>query len=76
VSILFPLLIRTWVSILWSSFFLSFIWSENCILGIPSFWANIYLSVSGYVCSFVCFWVSSLRMIFFSSIHLSKNFLN
>ena len=30
----------------WSSFFLSFIWSVNCILGSPSFWANIHLSVS------------------------------
>jgi hypothetical protein len=48
-SILFPLLRRTEVSILWSSFFLSFICSVNCILGILSFWANIYLSVSSFV---------------------------
>ena len=40
-SILFPLLRRTEVSTLWSSFFLSFMWSVNCILGIPSFGANI-----------------------------------
>ena len=53
-GILFPLLRRTKVSILWSSFFLSFMWSVNCILGILSFWANIYLSVSVYhVWSFV-----------------------
>jgi hypothetical protein len=39
---------------LWSSFFLSFMWSMNCILDILSFWANIHISVSAYhVCSFV-----------------------
>jgi hypothetical protein len=33
---------------------LGFIWSANCILGIPSFWANSHLSVSAYhMCSFV-----------------------
>ena len=49
-----PLLRRAEVSILWSSFFLSFIWSVNCILGIPSFGANMHLSVSAYhLCSFV-----------------------
>jgi hypothetical protein len=53
-GILLPLLRRTEVSILWSSFFLSFIWSVNCILGILSFWATIHLSVRVYhVCSFV-----------------------
>ena len=53
-GILFPLLRRIEVSTLWSSFFLSFMWSVNCILGILSFWANIHLSVSVYhVCSFV-----------------------
>jgi hypothetical protein len=36
VSILFPFL-RTEASTLWSSFFLSFMWSVNCILGILSF---------------------------------------
>jgi hypothetical protein len=41
-GILFPLLRRTEVSILWSSFFLSFMWSVNCILGILSIWANIH----------------------------------
>jgi hypothetical protein len=40
-----PYLRRTEVSILCSSFFLSFIWSVNCTLGILSFWANIHLSV-------------------------------
>ena len=53
-NILFPFLRRTKVSTHWSSFFLSFIWSVNCILGVLSFWANIHLSVSAYyVCSFV-----------------------
>jgi hypothetical protein len=33
-GILFPILRRTEVSILWLSFFLSFMWSVNCILGI------------------------------------------
>ena len=51
---LFPLLRRIEVFILWSSFFLSFMWFANCILGILSFWVNIHLSVSEYhVCSFV-----------------------
>jgi hypothetical protein len=51
---LIPFLRRTKVSTLWSSFFLSFRWSVNCILGILHFWANIHLSVSAYhVCSFV-----------------------
>jgi hypothetical protein len=53
-GVLFPLLRRNEVSTLWSSFFLSFMCSANCILGILSFWANIRLSVSAYpVCSFV-----------------------
>jgi hypothetical protein len=53
-SILFPLLRRIEISTLWSSFFLSFMCFANCILGIPSFWANIHLSVSAdHVCSFV-----------------------
>jgi hypothetical protein len=53
-GILFPLLRRIKVSMLWSSFFLSFMCFANCISGILSFWANIHLSVSAYqVCSFV-----------------------
>jgi hypothetical protein len=49
-----PVLRRNEVSTLWSSFFLSFMYFANCILGILSFWANIHLSVSAYhVCSFV-----------------------
>jgi hypothetical protein len=52
VNILFPFLRRTKVPTLWSSFFLSFMWSVNCIFVIPSFGAN--LSVSAYhMCSFV-----------------------
>jgi hypothetical protein len=52
--ILFPLLRRIEVFTLWSSSFLSFMCFSNCILGIPSFWANIHLSVRAYhVCSFV-----------------------
>jgi hypothetical protein len=51
---LFPILRRNKVSTLWSFFFLSFMCFANCILGIPSFWANICLLVSTYnVCSFV-----------------------
>jgi hypothetical protein len=47
------LLRRTEESTFWSSF-LSFIWDVNFILGIPSFGANIYLSVSAYhMCCFV-----------------------
>jgi hypothetical protein len=38
VSILFPVLRSTEASTFWSSFFLPFIWSVNCILGIPNFW--------------------------------------
>jgi len=54
VSILFSLLRNTETSTLLPFFFLSFMWSVNCTLGIPSFWANIHLSVSTYhVCSFV-----------------------
>jgi hypothetical protein len=54
VSILFTLLRRTEESTFWFLFFFSFIWSVNWILGIPSFGANIHLSVSAYhVCSFV-----------------------
>jgi hypothetical protein len=53
-SILLPLLRKTEVFTLWSSLFLSFMCFVNCILGIPSFLANIHLSVSTYhVCSFV-----------------------
>jgi hypothetical protein len=52
-GILFLLLRRTEVSMLWSSS-LSFMWSVNGILGISNFWANIHLLVSAYhVCSFV-----------------------
>ena len=53
-GILFPLLRRAKTSKLLYYFFLSFMWSVNCILVILSFWANIHLSVSAYyVCSFV-----------------------
>jgi hypothetical protein len=53
-SILLHFLRRTEAPTLWFSFILSFIWSVNYILGIPSFGANIPLSVSAYhVCSFV-----------------------
>jgi hypothetical protein len=55
-GVLFPLLRRGIVSTLQSSFFLSFMCLENCILylGYPRFWANIHLSVSTYcVSSFV-----------------------
>ena len=45
---MFPILRRTETPTLLSSFFLSFMWSVNYILGILSFWANIHLSVSAY----------------------------
>jgi hypothetical protein len=49
-----PLLRRFEVSVLWSSFFLSFMWCKNCMLDILRFWTNIHLSVNAYqVCSFV-----------------------
>jgi hypothetical protein len=49
-----PLLRRTKVSTLWSSFFLLFMCFVKCILGILSFWPNIHLTVSAHhVCSFV-----------------------
>jgi hypothetical protein len=74
--ILFPLLRRTKVFILWSSFFLSFMWSVNCILGFLSFLANIHLSVSVY---YVCYFVIELpplRMKFSCFIYLPTNFMN
>jgi hypothetical protein len=42
-GILFPILRRSEVSILWSSLFLDFMCFANCILGILRFWANIRL---------------------------------
>jgi hypothetical protein len=75
-GILFSLLRRTEVFTYWSSFFLSFMCFANCTLGIPSFWANIHLSVSPYQCVFFCDWVTSLRMKSSRSIHLPKNFIN
>ena len=45
-DILFPLLRRTKASTHWSSFFLSFMWSVNCIFHILSFWITTHLSVS------------------------------
>jgi hypothetical protein len=49
-----PLLRSTKVYILWSTFFISFIWPGNCMLVIALYWANIHLSVSVYhVFSFV-----------------------
>jgi hypothetical protein len=53
-GILIPILTRTEVSTLWSSFFLRFMWFVNCILSILNFWANIHLLVSAdHVGSFV-----------------------
>jgi hypothetical protein len=72
-AILFLHLRRTEVSTLWSSFFLSFMWLVIYILGIPSFWANIHLSMC-ISCVFFYDWVTLLRMIFSSSINLPKNF--
>ena len=53
-GIFFPILRRSKVSTLWSSFFLSFMCFANCILGILIFKDNIHLSESAYHgCSFV-----------------------
>jgi len=46
--------------------YLSFMWFMDCILGDPSFWADIYLSMSVYLVCVFCDWVTSLRMIFSS----------
>jgi hypothetical protein len=43
-----PHLRRNEVFSLWLAFFLSFMCFANRILVIPSFWANIHLSVSAY----------------------------
>jgi cytochrome bd-type quinol oxidase subunit 2 len=40
------LLRRTKAPTLWCFFLVSFMWSVNCILGIPSFCANVHVSVS------------------------------
>ena len=59
--ILFPFLSRTKAFTLWSSFFLNFIWSVSCIVGILSFFHNIHLSVSnpGYFpVSSICLHIS------------------
>jgi hypothetical protein len=73
---LFPLLRITEASTLWSSYFLSLMWSVNCILGILNFWANIHFSVSAYhVCSFVTGLPHS-GCYFSSYIHLPSNFMN
>jgi hypothetical protein len=70
-GILVPLLRRIKVSTLWSSFFLSFMCFANCILGVPSFWANIHLSVSAYhVCSFVI--GTSLRRFHLTLVRMAK----
>jgi hypothetical protein len=62
-GILFHLLRRIEIYTLWYSFFLHFICFANCIFSIPSYWANIHLSVSAYhVCSF-CAWFTTFRMI-------------
>jgi hypothetical protein len=60
-------------SILHPSFLLSFIWSDSCIMGILSVWATIHLSVSIYYLVWVS--VTSLRMIFTSSIHPPAKFM-
>jgi hypothetical protein len=53
-GIFYHLLRRTEASTFWSSFFLNFMRSVNCILGILSFGAKIHLSMSAYhVCSLV-----------------------
>ena len=89
-SILFPILRRTETPTLLSSFFLSFMWSVNYILGILSFWTNIHLSVSAYhVCSIgiglphtglyildpsICLWISWSNCICTITIHFYHYF--
>jgi len=51
-NILFPLLRRTEASRFWSSFFLSFMWSVDCILGNLSFGANIHYKLFSPQASF------------------------
>jgi hypothetical protein len=53
-STLFPFLGKTEASTSCSSFFLAFIFSVNCILDVPSYWANIHLSWLHTMC--VHFW--------------------
>jgi hypothetical protein len=53
--ILFAFLHGTEASTLWSSFLLSFMWSLNCITGIPRSLSNIHLSVSAYHLWSFCF---------------------
>ena len=43
---------------------------EICILDILSFWANIHLLVSAYLMCYIYDWLTSLRMIFSTSICL------
>jgi hypothetical protein len=52
-GILFPILRRSEVFTHWSSLFLIFLCFANCILVILCFWANIHLSVSAYLMTFL-----------------------
>jgi len=55
----------------------SFMCFANYILGILSFWANIYPLISEYISSeFFCDCVTSIRVIPSRSIHLPTNFIN
>jgi hypothetical protein len=76
VTILFPNLSRTEASTLWSSFFLSFIWSVSCNMCILSFWLiSTYQWWVWTMC--VLFWLGYLTQDdISSSIHLPKNFMN
>ena len=57
------------------AFILSFIWSVSCFLGIQSFLGLLSNYQWLYIISVFCDWVTSLRMIFSSSIHLPRNFI-
>jgi hypothetical protein len=52
-GILFPILGRNEESTCWSSFFLIFLCFVNCIFVVLCFWANIHLSVSAYLMTFL-----------------------
>ena len=74
--LLFPILRRGKVSTLWSLFFLSFMYFENCILYLGySKFLGYYPLLSEYIsCEFFCDWVTSLRMMPSRFIHLPRNF--
>jgi hypothetical protein len=74
-TILFPLLSVTQASLLGPSFLSNFSGSVRCIMGVLYFMPNIHSSVSTLPCLSFWVWVTSLRMIFSSSIYLPEKFI-